>query len=190
MDDMTQTGTTLDRVAEAAARLLDAATSQEPCPPVRDLIGSDDLQAAYAVQHRNAEARLAAGATVVGRKIGLTSPAVQAQLSVDQPDFGILFADMAYPHIADVPGDAVLQPRVEAEVAFVLKADLADGIWTMHRSVPRSTTSLLHWKCAAAGSAAGTSRSVAPSRTTRLPAPTSSAARRRRCRSSSPAMSR
>lgn len=127
MDDMTQPGTTLDGVAEAATRLLDAATSQQPCPPVRDLIGPDDLQAAYAVQRRNAEARIAAGATVVGRKIGLTSPAVQAQLGVDQPDFGILFADMAHPDGAEIPADAVLQPRVEAEVAFVLKADLVDG---------------------------------------------------------------
>jgi 2-keto-4-pentenoate hydratase len=128
MDDMTQTGTTtLDSVAEAAARLHDAAVSQQPCPPVRDLIGRDDLQAAYAVQRRNADARLSAGATVVGRKIGLTSPAVQAQLGVDQPDFGILFADMAHPNGAEVPADAVMQPRVEAEVAFVLKADLADG---------------------------------------------------------------
>jgi 2-keto-4-pentenoate hydratase len=128
MDDMTQTGTTaLDGVAEAAARLHDAAASQQPCPPVRDLIGRDDLQSAYAVQRRNADARAAAGAEVVGRKIGLTSPAVQAQLGVDQPDFGVLFDDMAYADGAEVPADAVMQPRVEAEVAFVLKADLAEG---------------------------------------------------------------
>ena len=126
MDYMTQPGTTLDGVAEAATRLHDAAASQQPCPPVRDLIGRDDLQAAYAVQRRNAEARIAAGEIVVGRKIGLTSPAVQAQLGVDQPDFGVLFADMAHSDGAEVPTDAVLQPRVEAEVAFVLKADLAD----------------------------------------------------------------
>lgn len=114
-------------VAEAAARLAEAAETGTPCPPVRDLIGRDDLHAAYAVQRRNADAHTATGAAVVGRKIGLTSPAVQAQLGVDQPDFGILFADMAHPDGADVPADAVLQPRVEAEVAFVLKADLADG---------------------------------------------------------------
>lgn len=114
-------------VAEAAARLADAAETGTPCPPVRDLIGRDDLHAAYAVQRRNAAVRVADGAEVVGRKIGLTSPAVQAQLGVDQPDFGILFADMAHAEGADVPADAVLQPRVEAEVAFVLKADLAEG---------------------------------------------------------------
>ncbi|WP_183094550.1 2-keto-4-pentenoate hydratase [Nocardioides stalactiti] len=124
---MTQLGTTLDGVAEAATRLHDAAASHVPCPPVRDLIGPDCLQAAYAVQRRNSDVRLAAGAVVVGRKIGLTSPAVQAQLGVDQPDFGILFSDMAYADGEELPADAVLQPRVEAEVAFVLKGDLVDG---------------------------------------------------------------
>jgi 2-keto-4-pentenoate hydratase len=118
---------TADAVVEAADRLREAATSQQPCPPVRDLIGRDDLHAAYAVQRHNAGLRVAAGATIVGWKIGLTSPAVQRQLGVDQPDFGILFDDMACPDGAYLPVDAVLQPRVEAEVAFVLKTDLADG---------------------------------------------------------------
>lgn len=129
MDDMSQTHTpvTASAVEQAADRLSNAATSQQPCPPVRDLIGRDDLHTAYAVQRRNADARVADGAEVVGRKIGLTSLAVQAQLGVDQPDFGILFADMAHTDGAAVPSGAVMQPRVEAEVAFVLKADLVDG---------------------------------------------------------------
>jgi 2-keto-4-pentenoate hydratase len=114
-------------IEEAAERLIDAAGSGIPCAPVRDLIGRDDLIAAYAVQRRVTEARLAGGATLVGRKIGLTSEAVQQQLGVDQPDFGILFDDMAYADGAAVPSGAVLQPRVEAEVAFVLKDDLAEG---------------------------------------------------------------
>jgi 2-keto-4-pentenoate hydratase len=112
---------------QAAARLLDAAGSGTPCPPVRDLIGTDDLGAAYGVQQRIAAARLATGTTVVGRKIGLTSLAVQQQMGVDTPDFGILFADMAYADGATVPAGVLLQPRVEAEVAFVLGDDLAEG---------------------------------------------------------------
>lgn len=124
---MTDTTALDGAVVAAADRLREAATTGVPCPPVRDLIGSDDLPAAYAVQERLAAARVAAGATVTGRKIGLTSPAVQAQLGVDQPDFGVLFDDMAFLGGDTVPVERFLQPRVEAEVAFVLAEDLADG---------------------------------------------------------------
>jgi 2-keto-4-pentenoate hydratase len=94
---------------------------------VRDLIGSNDAAAAYAVQQQLTALRIAGGANVVGRKIGLTSAAVQAQLGVDQPDFGVLFDDMAYADGDTIPFDQVLQPRVEAEVAFLLRADLESG---------------------------------------------------------------
>jgi 2-keto-4-pentenoate hydratase len=112
----------------AASRLLHAAESGTPCAPIRDLIGHDDVEAAYAVQSRVTAARLAAGSVVVGRKIGLTSAAVQAQLGVDQPDFGVLFADMQFQDGDAVEHDAVLQPRAEAEIAFILGRDLADGV--------------------------------------------------------------
>ncbi|MGY2066718.1 2-keto-4-pentenoate hydratase [Blastococcus sp. SYSU DS0619] len=95
---------------------------------MRDLIGTDDVDLAYAVQQRLAEGRLAAGARVVGRKIGLTSTAVQKQLGVDRPDFGVLFDDMDVSALPEVPSDRLIQPKTEAEVAFVLGADLADGL--------------------------------------------------------------
>lgn len=113
-------------VVEAAERLERAARTGEPASPVRDVLGLEDVDRAYAVQRRIAERRSAAGARVVGRKIGLTSPAVQQQLGVDQPDFGILFDDMDVSALPEVPMRGLLQPRVEAEVAFVLAADL-DG---------------------------------------------------------------
>ncbi|MEV6238807.1 fumarylacetoacetate hydrolase family protein [Lentzea sp. NPDC051838] len=114
----------MDNVSTAAARLATATRDRVPCAPVRDLIGDDE---AYAVQQHNIAARLAEGATAVGRKIGLTSEAVQRQLGVGQPDFGVLLDDMAYKDGDVLPTGRLLQPRVEAEVAFVLKADLATG---------------------------------------------------------------
>ncbi|KAB2340203.1 2-keto-4-pentenoate hydratase [Actinomadura rudentiformis] len=114
-------------VTDAARRLTEAGASGVPCAPVRDLIGATDVRAAYAVQGRLAQARLAAGARRVGRKIGLTSPAVQRQLGVDQPDVGVLFDDMDVSAAARVPSGRLLQPKAEAEIAFVLGADLDDG---------------------------------------------------------------
>lgn len=113
-----------EAIHNVAAMLREAADSRRPIAPVAPLLPAGDLDAAYAVQEVNTVAALAAGRRLVGRKIGLTSAAVQRQLGVDRPDYGMLFADMGYDDRADVPIDAVLQPRVEAEVALVLGADL------------------------------------------------------------------
>ncbi len=114
-------------MARAAERLQLAARTAVPCPPVRHLIGTADAELAYAVQQRLTRDRLAAGARIVGRKIGLTSPAVQRQLGVDRPDFGVLFDDMDLSAAETVPSERLLQPKVEAEIAFMLREDLADG---------------------------------------------------------------
>jgi 2-keto-4-pentenoate hydratase len=111
-------------VAEAAARLSRAAREHKPCEPVRDLLGASDIGLAYAVQQRVVGERIAAGARVVGRKIGLTSEAVQRQVGVDRPDFGVLLDDMDVTALSAVPSGRLLQPRIEAEIAFVLAADL------------------------------------------------------------------
>ncbi|MER7007151.1 fumarylacetoacetate hydrolase family protein [Dactylosporangium sp. NPDC000555] len=111
-------------IVAAADRLRQAAASGSPCQPVRDLIGETDIDAAYAVQQHVIEAHLAAGLRVVGRKIGITSQAVGAQFGVHQPDFGVLLSGTAYAHQEPVPLGRLLQPRVEAEIAFVLGRDL------------------------------------------------------------------
>ncbi|MFJ9779146.1 2-keto-4-pentenoate hydratase [Amycolatopsis sp. NPDC101161] len=113
-----------EAVPKAAAVLAAAAATATPCPPIRDLFADGDLDAAYAVQRVNTERVLAAGHRLVGRKIGLTSPAVQRQLGVDRPDFGALFSDMALDHGGSIPAGRLLQPKVEAEIALVLGADL------------------------------------------------------------------
>jgi 2-keto-4-pentenoate hydratase len=118
-----------DAVPAAVERLAQAQATRVPCAPVRDLIGTDDLAAAYAAQQGLVQDRLARGVAVVGRKIGATSKAVQDQLGVDQPDFGYLLSDMDVSAAALDAGGPIsmrtlLQPRVEAEVAFRLGRDI------------------------------------------------------------------
>jgi 2-keto-4-pentenoate hydratase len=128
MTEHTVTGADLvpDAVAQAAERLIFAARTGMPAAPVRDVLGSTDVALAYEVQNVLTAARKAAGARVVGRKVGLTSPAVQRQLGVDQPDFGVLFDDMQVPSGGEVDSGRLIAPKAEAEIAFVLSADL-DG---------------------------------------------------------------
>ena len=115
---------------EAIADTLWQAQQQHPfkaVPPVRDAIsalGGDTLDNAYCVQQINMHRQIEAGARLVGRKIGLTSRAVQAQLGVDQPDFGMLFDHMAYGDGEEIPFALTQQPKVEAEIALVLEHDL------------------------------------------------------------------
>ncbi|MFF1445953.1 2-keto-4-pentenoate hydratase [Streptomyces sp. NPDC058295] len=96
------------------------ATESAATVAPRTLFDDGDLGSAYAVQQLNVRRGQAAGRRVVGRRIGLTSTAVQRQLGADRPDFGALFADMAVPDGGEVPAGRLLQPKVEAEVALVL----------------------------------------------------------------------
>jgi 2-keto-4-pentenoate hydratase len=80
---------------------------------------------AYAIQQANTDRRLAEGGRVVGWKIGLTSAAMQAQLGVDAPDSGVLFDDMLLEDGAVVAHGALIAPRIEAEIAVLLDADVA-----------------------------------------------------------------
>lgn len=124
----TTAGVGTSAIARAAARLLAAQERAVPCPPVRDLIGSNDVAAAYAVQTRVVDHFVAHGRRIVGRKVGLTSPAVQKQLGVDKPDFGVLFDDMICPPGSSIDINRLLQPKVEAEIAFVLASDIDTAV--------------------------------------------------------------
>jgi len=127
MTERTVSGASLtpdNAVAQAAERLTLAARTGVPTSPVRDVLGSTDVALAYQVQNALTAARKAAGARVVGRKVGLTSTAVQRQLGVDQPDFGVLFDDMLVPSGAEVDSGRLIAPKAEAEIAFVLSADM------------------------------------------------------------------
>jgi 2-keto-4-pentenoate hydratase len=122
------------------AEQLREAYISGPIPPLRDVLESGDVDGAYAVQDANTNFWVTSGRKVVGRKVGLTAKAVQVQLGVGQPDFGVLFDDM---HIADgglLLASKVLQPKAEAEVAFIVSADVTDP----NVSVEQVTTSISH----------------------------------------------
>jgi 2-keto-4-pentenoate hydratase len=114
--------------AKALEMLVAARASGQPCPPVRGLLPDSDIDAAYAVQASWVADQIAAGARVVGRKIGLTNPVVQAQFGVDRPDFGVLFESMACAPGSPIDGARTLQPKIEAEIAFVLAEDLTGAM--------------------------------------------------------------
>ncbi|MCV7420629.1 fumarylacetoacetate hydrolase family protein [Mycobacterium yunnanensis] len=110
-------------LAAAAADLWAAHRDRTPIPPLTQRYPSLDVAGAYAVQQVNLRRRLAAGATVVGRKIGLTSAPMQALLGVDEPDYGYVLDGMV------ITGDTIdaaqfCSPRVEPEVAFLLRSTL------------------------------------------------------------------
>lgn len=115
----------LEKTIKAVAdRLFEAEQKGQAVAPIRDMLPENDLDSAYRVQNVNTRRALAAGRRLVGRKIGLTAKAVQIQLGVDQPDYGMLFADMALADGEEVGRGRLIQPKVEAEVAFVMGRDL------------------------------------------------------------------
>lgn len=111
-------------IKQVADKIFEAHRTGKPSAPVRDLLPEGAIDQAYAAQEVNTGRWLAEGRRLVGRKIGLTSLAVQKQLGVEQPDYGMLFDDMAIPDGWEIGRKQLIQPKVEAEVAFVLDRDL------------------------------------------------------------------
>jgi 2-keto-4-pentenoate hydratase len=113
------------QIQAAAEALWNARATHAAIAPLREFLSVDALDDAYAIQSLNHRRKLAQGARRIGRKIGLTSLAVQKQLGVEQPDFGVLFDDMLMLGPAvNVPMDRFLQPRIEGEIAFILAEDI------------------------------------------------------------------
>ncbi|MFG1704905.1 2-keto-4-pentenoate hydratase [Nonomuraea sp. M3C6] len=119
----------VDARSHAADRLVEAARSGKPCAPIRDLVST--AAEGYAVQEINTRRALGAGRRLVGRKIGVTNALLQKHFGIDQPDYGMLFADMSYSDGLPVPLEKFLQPRAEAEVALVFGGELVGGPFTV-----------------------------------------------------------
>jgi 2-keto-4-pentenoate hydratase len=115
------------RIGEFAAALFAAERDRKPVQPLTDSAPEFSVDDAYAVQLENVRRAVGMGYAVSGKKIGLTSEGIQRQMGVSEPDYGHLFAAMDCSGDGAVSADALIQPKIEAELAFILKADLAGG---------------------------------------------------------------
>ena len=112
-----------------ATRLDTAWRTHTPIPPISETDGITDVKAAYDIQTHWTNMRLERGEKIVGRKIGLTSKAIQQQLGVSEPDYGTLWGSSFYQAINGkvyIPADDFLQPRIEGEVAFLIGKPLRE----------------------------------------------------------------
>lgn len=110
--------------AEAVASLMDShrtkVQGERPSARFPDI----EIADSYAISSAVAAAKVAAGAKIIGHKIGLTSKAMQAASKIDEPDYGYIFDDLLLPNGAKVPFENYCVPRVEPELTFILKEPL------------------------------------------------------------------
>jgi 2-keto-4-pentenoate hydratase len=111
----------LEAIVEA---LLVAEKDRKPIPPLTETDPGITVEEAYRIQLRVMERKKASGQVVVGKKIGLTSLAMQAMLGVKEPDYGHILNGMVVLEGEKIPSAELIQPRIEGELAFVLKEDL------------------------------------------------------------------
>jgi len=112
------------RLQTLAAALLAAEASRKPIPPLTETDPGITVEDAYRIQLRVVEMKRSAGQAVVGKKIGLTSAAMQAMLGVGEPDYGHILNGMVVMEGEKIPASDLIAPRLEGEIAFALKEDL------------------------------------------------------------------
>jgi 2-keto-4-pentenoate hydratase len=111
-------------LTELAEQLREAERTRRPMPALTATHPALSVQDAYRIQQLGVAARTDAGGLVRGRKVGLTSLAMQRQLGVDEPDFGALLGDMLVEEGDPISAGELIQPRIEAEIAFVMEHEL------------------------------------------------------------------
>jgi 2-keto-4-pentenoate hydratase len=111
-------------IKELAACLIEAEKSQKPINPLTEMKTDLTLEEAYEVQLQVVKEKLSEGIRIVGKKIGLTSRDMQIMYGIDTPDCGHLFENMIVKNNHEVSFEDVIQPKIEAEIAFILKEDL------------------------------------------------------------------
>jgi len=114
-----------ERINHLGDELYEALCTQTTLAPLIEREPDITIDDAYHISLRMVSRRVEAGERIVGKKIGVTSKAVQDMLGVFQPDFGFLTDRLEYPNGARIPvAGNLIQPRAEAEIAFILKQDL------------------------------------------------------------------
>ncbi len=113
-----------EKIQRYGDELYGALIARSTVAPLTDREPDITIDDAYRIQQRMLALRLENGERIVGKKIGVTSKAVQEMVGVDRPDFGQLTSGMAFEEGDDLPIGGLIQPKAEAEVAFVLKRDL------------------------------------------------------------------
>ncbi len=111
---------------KAMEALWQAEQDSIPCPAIRHYIGEQNIEEAYRIQKAISQLKKEQGGQILGHKIGLTSTAIQTQLGVDQPDFGVLWAHTQIANNESHPIKNIMQAKAEVEVAFVLNKDITD----------------------------------------------------------------
>ena len=125
-------------LSDAAQKLIGASRDMKPIDPFTETYPEITVDEAYRIQLITVEAQLSEGRKVVGKKIGLTSPAMQQMFNVNEPDYGHLFDNMLAYQGHEVNASRLLQPRIEGEIAFVMERDLV-GPGVTVADVMRST---------------------------------------------------
>ncbi|WP_413113212.1 2-oxo-hept-4-ene-1,7-dioate hydratase [Thaumasiovibrio sp. DFM-14] len=115
---------TTEDVNYAASLLHQAEVKREQIKQLSLQYPEISIDDAYAIQRTWVEMKLAEGRKVIGHKIGLTSKAMQYSSQIDEPDYGTLLDDMLFDNGAQIPVDRFIVPRVEVELAFILKSPL------------------------------------------------------------------
>lgn len=121
-----------DAIVDAARRLDAAEQNREPIRQLSLQYPQMTIEDAYAVQRSWVELKLARGRVARGRKIGLTSRAMQQAVSITEPDYGVLFDDMFFDDGGVVPAGRFIRPRVEVELAFILDRPLRGPGVSLH----------------------------------------------------------
>src|SRR5690606_6286593 len=113
-----------EQIITASEELYNALVNRTTVTPLRERYPDISIDAAYQVSLHLLAKRIAAGEKVIGKKIGVTSKAVQDMLNVYQPDFGFLTDKMIFSDQVPI-SNTLIQPRAEGEIAFLLKKPLA-----------------------------------------------------------------